>query len=156
MTQHTEEPPPPLEVRWAPPRGWRQTRSTAQASVTAQGPVALARPPRITASLETVHDELPAWWQGLETVLPQALEDFQLLDSGTAVVAGRPGVRRLVHYSGRDGAPTVLEQWATQEGGLRLVVMATLEPRSYDGVIDALVTMVAGARILPRQEGPQP
>lgn len=156
MTQDTEEPPPPLEVHWDLPRGWRQTRSTAQASVTAQGPVALARPPRVTATLETVHEDLPPWWQGLERVLPQALEDFQLLDSGEAVVAGRPGLRRLVHYSGRDATPTVLEQWASQEGELRIVVMATLGPRSYDGVIDAVATMVAGARVLPRQEDPQP
>lgn len=152
MAQDTEQPPPSLELQWELPRGWSQTRSSAQASVTAQGPVALARPPRVTAALETVHDGLLPWWEGLEQVLPQALEDFQLLDSSDTLVAGLPGVRRLVHYSGRDGSPTLLEQWAAQDGELRIVVMATLSPRSYDGVTDALVAMVAGARVQPREE----
>lgn len=163
MTPDTEEPPPPLQVHWELPLGWMQTRSVAQASVTALGPVALARPPRITATLESVSGGLLTWWDGLEKVLPQALDDFQLLDSGAAVVAGLAGVRRLVHYTGRQNTPTVLEQWAAQqrwptqeEGELRVVVMATMEPRNYDGTIDALAAMVAQAHILPREEGGRP
>ena len=154
MAQDTEHPPPALELTWELPPGWSQTRSSAQAAVTAQAPDAAAapsRPPRVTATLETARGSLRAWWDGLESVLPQALEDYQLLDRGDARVAGLPGVRRLVHYSGRDGAPTLLEQWAAQDGELRIVVMATVPPRRYDHVTDTLVAMVAGARVRPRE-----
>ena len=152
MPQDTEKPPPELELHWELPRGWAQTRSRAQASVTAQGPVALARRPRLTGTLEQVDDPLTGWWDGLTEVFPQALEDYRLLDAGEALVAGLGGVRRLLHYS-RAGQPTLMEQWAAQDAGLRIVVLATLPPRSYDALADVLVAVVAGARVAPTAQG---
>lgn len=147
--------PPRHELHWELPSGWTQTRSAAQASVTAEGPRALARRPRLTGTLEHVEESaLQGWWAELDEILPQALDQFLLLDAGPSEVAGRPGLRRLVHYSGVGGAPTVLEQWAAEAAGLRVVVMATIAPRSYDGLCDALGVAVAQARIvLPEADG---
>lgn len=155
MPADDQVPAQDLELHWELPSGWTQTRSVAQASVTAEGPRALARRPRLTAALERMEPDSPllGWWAGLDEVLPAALDNYLLIDTDAAAVAGHPGYRRLVHYSGVGGAPTLLEQWAAQQDGLRIVVMATLAPRSYDGLCDALSATVAGARIEPREAG---
>lgn len=85
------------------------------------------------ANLVVTTDDLPdgmdltIWQAGIEERLPDALNDYYLLDMENVVLDQEPAHRRLAHHITGSGVAVTMQQWSTLCGRRGLSVTTTVD-----------------------------
>ena len=136
-----------------PPEGWEVTAAPqVDLPLVAAGPVG-ARPfrPSLVLSVDRLAPGvgLGRWQQAVEPLLPRQLDHYLLIDAQPAVVAGRPGARRLATHRSPDGDSLMAEQWLVVAGGFGLTLTGTAATPLYPEVRPVLFAAAATLTIEP-------
>ena len=134
------------------PTGWEAVRDP-QPGV---GLIALEPPDRagfrtnLVVTVEDVGDlSFEDWQLGCDELLPQTLQDYQLLDLERLDDERGPGVRRLAQHSAAGSCWVTLEQWVALVGSTGVTLSATVETARYDATADELATIAASLDVRP-------
>lgn len=104
--------------------------------------------PTLTVTAEEVgpHTELDDYVAVSLATQERLLRAPRLLDREPAEVAGRPGVRTLVHHN-QDGEAVVVEQWRVRDGDLGYVISATCAALEFGELGEALAAVATTFRL---------
>lgn len=95
---------------------------------------------------------LADWQRDNDVLLPDSLNEYQLLDLERIQLDGHAGARRLAHHV-VDGRPVCLEQWAVLRDGIGYTVTVTVETLRYTSLIDDLTRSALSFRLTDAEAG---
>lgn len=85
--------------------------------------------------------DLGEWQDSAETLLPQQLPNYSLIDRERLDYEGRQVIRRLAHYVTAETGSVTMEQWATIAGGTGFTLTASISTLAYDSLADVFAEM---------------
>jgi hypothetical protein len=142
----------PARFALALPEGWEAVRDPQPgvAMVALEPPDLAGFRTNLVVTVEDVGGlSFEDWQLGCDELLPQTLQDYQLLDLERLDDERGPGVRRLAQHSAGGTCWVTLEQWVTLAGSTGVTLSATVETARYDASADELATVAASLDVQP-------